>query len=147
MKKTVLFSMFVMLFTITSCTDEGNENQDPIVGKWIATNVKSNGILIEWNPATKQSAATEDTSSNCYLDSWIKFNDNKLVEMFDACENKLSAGTWKQNGKQLTIDMAYYPSTIEIINLTGNSMKCTMKVFYNEYTHEEFEIFYERVDS
>lgn len=115
MKKLKLLLLVAVLAINFSCTkDESTEQKDPIVGKWFLKKVNTNDV----------------SNINCYKDSYIDSDGNKISFFIQDRQENGSCKTVLNTSKDLKIkDKFYYigDEAIEIY-IKGNELTWRLNI-------------------
>lgn len=114
MKKVILLISAITLF---SCSKDDNNQPEPnIYGKWYHKEIVINNIIFPY-----------DDHEPCGKD-YLEFYDENKIRSIDvwACEEDIDwIGTFSKTGSNLTISNGTESRTVEIIELTANSLVYT----------------------
>ena len=118
--KIVLFSVFAMGLTLTSCSDDDSSGGNAsIEGKWeyFKEGMSANGqeVLTDW-----------EHTEGCNKD-YIEINDDgTYTDVYyygENCETDTETGTWERDGNNITVDFDGETMTGKIAKLTSSELR------------------------
>lgn len=87
MKKILVFLLLIGAFSLFSCSNDDDNNVEPIVGDWILTDVTP--------PLIDPAGCTEDSTVSINLDGTLK---SSFYLSENDCDQREETGDWTYNG-------------------------------------------------
>lgn len=116
MKKIFTLAIMALMLVFLGCSkDDNNSSSSDIIGEWYLSNEKGYSYL------EGEKDIYDDSYSQETAYSFITFNSDKTVVMYDAEEDETTTGTWKISGKKLTITVSGETNIITLKTLNSTT--------------------------